>query len=123
MQGCFGQAATTRLRALLRFLYVVGLTPNELAGAVPSVASWRLASLPKAIDAPDVARMLKSCDRRRAMGRRDFAVLMILSRLGLRAGDIALLVERDQLLAGSAATSVQVWTFDEGLAAQAAVSP
>lgn len=39
------------------------------------------------------------------------------------AGDVALLVERDQLLAGSAATSVQVWTFDEGLAAQAAVSP
>ena len=38
------KAATTRLRALLRFSYVVGLTPNALAGAVPSVASWRLAS-------------------------------------------------------------------------------
>lgn len=83
------KAATTRLRALLRFLYVVGLTPNELAGAVPSVASWRLASLPKAIEASDVARMLRSCDRRRAMGRRDFAVLMILSRLGLRASEVA----------------------------------
>ena len=43
------KAMTTRLRSLLRFLYVVGLTSNELAGAVPSVASWRLASLPKAL--------------------------------------------------------------------------
>jgi site-specific recombinase XerD len=83
------KSATTRLRALLRFMYVVGLTSNELAGAVPSVASWRLASLPTAIDAPDVARLLRSCDRRRSMGRRDFAVLMILSRLGLRAGEVA----------------------------------
>lgn len=83
------KSMTTRLRALLRFLYAVGLTPNVLAGAVPSVASWRLASLPTAIDASDVARLLRSCDRRRAMGRRDFAVLMILSRLGLRAGEVA----------------------------------
>ena len=83
------KAATTRLRALLRFLYVVGLTPNALAGGVASVASWRLASLPKAMDAAQVARLLRSCDRRRAMGRRDFAVLMVLSRLGLRAGEVA----------------------------------
>ncbi len=83
------KAMTTRLRSLLRFLYVVGLTSNELAGAVPSVASWRLASLPKAIPPRDVAKMLRSCDRRRATGRRDFAVLLVLSRLGLRAGEVA----------------------------------
>ena len=81
------KAMTTRLRSLLRFLYVVGLTSNELAGAVPSVASWRLASLPKAIPPRDVAKMLRSCDRRRATGRRDFAVLLVLSRLGLRASE------------------------------------
>lgn len=83
------KSMTTRLRSLLRFLYVVGVTSNELACAVPSVATWRLASLPKAIDASDVARLLRSCDRRRVTGRRDFAVLMVLSRLGLRAGEVA----------------------------------
>lgn len=83
------KSMTTRLRSLLRFLNVTGLTSSDLAGAVPSVASWRLASLPKAIDTSDVARLLRSCDRRRMIGRRDFAVLMILSRLGLRAGEVA----------------------------------
>lgn len=85
------KSMTTRLRSLLRFLFLGGLTRRELAGAVPSVATWRLASLPKAIDASDVARMLRSCDRRRGTGRRDFAVLMILSRLGLRANEVAAL--------------------------------
>ncbi len=83
------KSMTTRLRSLLRFLYVVGLTSNDLAGAVPSVASWRLASLPKAIAPSDVVRMLRSCDRRQVIGRRDFAVMMVLSRLGLRAGEVA----------------------------------
>jgi site-specific recombinase XerD len=83
------KAMTTRLRALLRFLYLEGLTPIALAGAVPSVASWRLTSLPKALPPEEVTRLLKSCDRRTAVGRRDFAVLMVLSRLGLRAGEVA----------------------------------
>lgn len=83
------KSMTTRLRSLLRFLYLVGVTPNELTGAVPSVATWRLASLPKAIEACDVTRLLRSCDRRRSLGRRDFAVLMVLWRLGLRAGEVA----------------------------------
>lgn len=83
------KAMTTRLRSLLRFLYVEGLTANPLAGAVPSVASWRLASLPRALPASQVASLLKSCDRRKAVGRRDFAVLVLLSRLGLRAGEVA----------------------------------
>ena len=79
----------TRLRSLLRFLHLEGLTERPLAAAVPSVASWRLASLPKAIDARSVARLLKSCDRRTSVGRRDFAILTLLSRLGLRAGEVA----------------------------------
>lgn len=83
------KAMTTRLRSLLRFFYVAGLTPRDLRGAVPSVASWRQASLPKAIDARDVTGLLRACDRRRATGRRDFAVLTVLSRLGLRAGEVA----------------------------------
>lgn len=83
------KAMTTRLRSLLRFFYVEGLTPNALASAVPSVASWRQTSLPKALAPHDVALLKKSCDRRTSVGRRDFAVLTVLSRLGLRAGEVA----------------------------------
>ena len=77
------------LRALLRFCYLEGLTTRALAGAVPAVANWRLASLPKALSADDVAALLASCDRRTTFGRRDFAVLTLLARLGLRAGEVA----------------------------------
>ncbi|MDA8400394.1 MAG: site-specific integrase [Candidatus Dormibacteria bacterium] len=89
MKVASAKVTTTRLRSLLRFLYVEGITVNALADAVPSVASWRLGSLPKALPPSDVTRLLKSCDRRTAMGRRDFAVLTMLSRLGLRAGEVA----------------------------------
>jgi integrase/recombinase XerD len=81
----------TRLRALLRFLYVEGEIDRDLAGVVPSVASWRLAGLVKALDGRSVSRLLASCDRRTRVGRRDFAVLTMLSRLGLRAGELAAL--------------------------------
>jgi integrase/recombinase XerD len=81
----------TRLRALLRFLHVEGEIEQDLSGAVPSVAGWRLASLVKALDTPSVARLLASCDRRTRVGRRDFAILTMLSRLGLRAGEVAAL--------------------------------
>jgi integrase len=81
----------TRLRALLRFLHVEGEIERDLVGAVPSVASWRLASLVKALDAGSVARLLSGCDRRTRVGRRDFAILTMLSRLGLRAGEVAAL--------------------------------
>jgi integrase/recombinase XerD len=81
----------TRLRCLLRFFFVEGLTQQELAPAVPSVASWRLASLPKAIDPSDVGLLLKSCDRQSAVGLRDYAIIVLLSRLGLRAGEVAAL--------------------------------
>lgn len=83
------KSTTTRLRSLLRFLYVKGLTPVALAGAVPSVASWRLASLPKALTQSQVAALLASCDRRRSIGRRDHAIMVVLVRMGLRAGEVA----------------------------------
>jgi len=83
------KAMTTRLRCFLRYLHVKGLTPISLVGAVPSVAGWRGASLPKALDGRQVAGLLKSCDRRTSVGRRDFAILMVLSRLGLRAKEVA----------------------------------
>ena len=80
---------TGGLRSLLRFLHLAGFTPVALADAVPSVAGWRLASLPRALDPDTVARLLGSCDRSTVIGRRDLAILTILARLGLRAGEVA----------------------------------
>jgi site-specific recombinase XerD len=85
------KCVATRLRVLLRFLHLEGEIEQPLADAVPSVASWRLASLVKALDARSVACLLSSCDRRTRVGRRDFAILTLLSRLGLRAGEVAAL--------------------------------
>jgi site-specific recombinase XerD len=79
------------LRSLLRFLHLAGWTPVGLADAVPSVASWRLASLPRGLETGQVARLLDSCDRATGIGRRDVAILTLLSRLGLRAGEVAAL--------------------------------
>jgi integrase/recombinase XerD len=82
---------TAGLRAFLRFCHVTGRTRRALADAVPKVASWRLAGLPKALDPKTVTALLSSCDRRTTFGRRDFAVLMLLVRLGLRSGEVAAL--------------------------------
>jgi integrase/recombinase XerD len=78
-------------RSLLRFLFVEGHTAGQLEAAVPKVAGWRLAGLPPAFGRPEVARLLASCDRRSTFGRRGFAVLTVLVRLGLRAGEVAAL--------------------------------
>src|SRR5439155_25928352 len=76
------------LRSLLRYLHVEGVVAGDLAAAVPSVAP-RPRGLPRALGPEAVARLLSSCDRRRAKGRRDYAVLMVLSRLGLRAAEVS----------------------------------
>ena len=83
------------LRSLLRFLHLSGRIPRPLAAAVPGVAGWRGGSLPRAVAAGDVARLLASCDRRRKVGRRDFAIVTLLVRLGLRAGEVAALTLDD----------------------------
>jgi len=82
---------TSGLRSLLVFLHVAGWVPAPLSGAVPSVAGWRLSSLPRALGPKYVARLLASCDRATAIGRRDRAILLLLSRLGLRACEVATL--------------------------------
>jgi integrase/recombinase XerD len=79
------------MRSFLRFLNVEGITGLALAQAVPSYANWRMSSIPKALTLRDVSLLLDSCDRRRAIGRRDYAMLALLSRLGLRAGEVATL--------------------------------
>jgi site-specific recombinase XerD len=82
------KAMATSLRALLRFLDVSGCTRTGLAGAVPGVAGWRLASLPRGLDAAVVARLLGCCDRTTVVGRRDYAILTVLARLGLRGAEV-----------------------------------
>jgi integrase/recombinase XerD len=79
----------TALRSFLRFLQHRGLLSTDLAAVVPGVASWRLAHLPKALPAEQVELLLASCDRGTPAGRRDYAVLMLLARLGLRGGEVA----------------------------------
>jgi integrase/recombinase XerD len=79
------------LRAWLRFLHLGGITRASLSGSVPAVAGWSGTSLPRAIDADSVRALVDSCDRRSVKGRRDFAVLMLMSRLGLRVGEVAAL--------------------------------
>jgi site-specific recombinase XerD len=85
----------TVLRSFLRFLHVQGLTMMDLTPAVPTVANWRLATIPKFIPAEDVRQLLQSCDRGTPNGRRDYAVLVVLARLGLRAGEVARLTLDD----------------------------
>jgi integrase/recombinase XerD len=77
------------LRSFLRWLHLSGQAPGSLVDAVPSVAGWRLSDLPKGLEPAQLRRLLASCDRRSSTGRRDYAVLLLLSRLGLRAGEVA----------------------------------
>lgn len=79
----------TALRSLLGFLHVEGLIGHPLA--VPSPAGWTQVGLPKALDGDQVAALLASCDPRTRTGRRDLAILTLLVRLGLRAGEVAAL--------------------------------
>ena len=79
----------TALRSLLGWLHLDGQLPAPLVGAVPSVAGWRLTGLPRGLEPDQLRRLLASCDRRRASGRRDYAIMLMLSRLGLRAGEVA----------------------------------
>ena len=85
----------TALRSLLGFLHVDGVIVQSLAAAVPSVACRGLTGLPKGLDHDQVRRLLASCDSHTPNGRRDVAVLTMLVRLGLRAGEVAKLALDD----------------------------
>jgi integrase/recombinase XerD len=79
----------TALRSLLVFLHVDGAIGRSLASAVPSVAGRRLVGLPKGLEPDQVERLLSSCDSGTRNGRRDIAILIMLVRLGMRAGEVA----------------------------------
>jgi site-specific recombinase XerD len=85
----------TALRSLLGFLHVAGLIREPLGHVVHAVASWRLSGVPRALEPGQVAALLASCDQHTAIGRRDFAMLTLLARLGLRAGEVAGLALED----------------------------
>jgi integrase/recombinase XerD len=88
-RGKGAQCVVSALRSFLRFLHVEGIIGHPLAQAVPPVAGWALAGLPKALDAEQVRALLGTCDADTVAGRRDLAVLSLLARLGLRGGEIA----------------------------------
>lgn len=80
---------TSKFRPFLRYLYVEGLVASPLVWAVPRAATQRNRSLPRGVEPAVVACLLDGCDRRRTVGRRDYAILLLLVRLGLRASEVA----------------------------------
>jgi integrase/recombinase XerD len=83
------------LRSFLRYARYCGYFKPDLAAAIPRVTGRSMTSIPKAIPPKDAQRVLGSCDRRSAVGRRDYAMLLLLARLGLRAGEVASLTLDD----------------------------
>jgi integrase/recombinase XerD len=82
-------------RSFLRYARYRGHFKPDLAAAIPRVAGWSMTSIPNAIPPRDAQRVLASCDRRSAVGRRDYAMLLLMARLGLRASEVALLTLDD----------------------------
>ena len=83
------------LRSFLRYLRYRGEISCDLASAVPTVRRWKLSSLPKYLDPRDIKRVLATCDRHTALGRRDYAILVVLARMGLRANEVRFLTLDD----------------------------
>jgi integrase/recombinase XerD len=84
----YAKSFVSALRAFLRFLVAQGRCRPYLDRAVPTIREWKLSALPRYLEANDVDRVIASCDRSKPHGVRDRAVLLLLARLGLRAGDI-----------------------------------
>ena len=97
---------TTALRSFLRYVRYRGDVTLDLAAAVPVVANWSMPSIPRAISADQTRQLLASIDRRTAIGRRDYAILLLLARLGLRSGEVAFL-ELDDIDWGAGKLSVR----------------
>lgn len=83
------------LRSLMRFLHLHGVTPVRLGGAVPPVGGWRFASVPPTMAPGDVQRLLDCTPRQGPAGVRDYAILMLVARLGLRSIEVARLLLDD----------------------------
>src|SRR4030095_4433006 len=90
------QLHASTLRSFLRFLWQTGVTTADLTAAIPPVRRWRLVDVPKYLAPDEVTRVLKACERSSPVGRRDYAILLLLARLGLRGGEVVRL-ELDDL--------------------------
>lgn len=95
-----GSAATakilcSRFRSFLRYIFSEGLADTDLSACIPSIRQYSLTGLPTCLSARQIEQVLRSCDRATAVGKRDYAALMMLARLGLRAKEVATLTLDD----------------------------
>lgn len=88
LSPAMAKSATTALRAFFRYLRHSGQLPCDLVAAVPMVPNWSMTGIPRAIAPEHVRTVLDHCPRNTPVGRRDYAILLLLARLGLRAGEI-----------------------------------
>jgi site-specific recombinase XerD len=91
MSPGYAKGMVTALRSICQFLLQRGAIERDLAACVPRLSDWRLATIPKYLTPDEVERVLQACDRQTVVGRRNHAVLLLLARLGLRAGEIVAL--------------------------------
>lgn len=85
----WAKCVCTAFRSWLKFLYLEDVIQAPLTGVVPTAAGWRVAALPKALASAQLSGLLACCDRATTVGLRDYAVMVLAARLGLRAGEIA----------------------------------
>jgi site-specific recombinase XerC len=82
------QLIVSALRTFCRFLVQRGDLSADLAAAIPSVADWRLATVPKAMTPAQVTQLLQSCNQNHPTGQRDYTIMLLMARLGLRPGEV-----------------------------------
>lgn len=92
----YAKNITTALRSICHFFWQRGAIDRDLAAGLPRMPDWRLATIPKYLSPEDIERLLEACDVESAVGRRDHAILLLLARLGLRAGEV-LALELDDI--------------------------
>jgi site-specific recombinase XerD len=92
----YARLLATALRSFFRFLFFAGEIQRDLSSSIPMVRKYRMSAPPQFLSPEQTERVLAATDRTTAVGRRDYAVLLLLARLGLRAGEVASL-EMDDL--------------------------
>ena len=85
----------TALRSFLRYLFHRGVVAVDWAACVPAIATWSLSHVPRFLSGEQIEKILSSCDRETVIGKRDYALLLLLARLGLRAGEVVALTLDD----------------------------
>ena len=91
------QLMVSAMRSFLRFLFRYGETRCDLSAAVPTVPTWRLSEVPKYLKPDEIESLLETCDRTTSVGRRNYSILLLIARLGLRAGEVVAL-ELDDII-------------------------